>query len=485
MNESSEFFSHGLLAKKIAEIFSEQKVNSSFVIAINGSWGTGKTNLMNNVLSVLEEQSYIKVNFNAWRFAKKEEIWRALLVCILDSCREYVCKEKNQKYLGWKNKDINIILRLLDDTERALYTAFIKEIPGEICINASNLLKTGLDMALKFVPWGNFGSEFINALFLKKEADEQEDSTIIDKEDMEKLWGVFNRSSTKKYIEQITGIEQFRRTFEVLIKALLEGDYNCHVSKQKLTKHNKNIKLIVSIDDVDRCLPENTLEILEAIKLFLDYSGTFFMIAMDGDVIQQGLNMRYNQYEFAKIRAKDYYEKMIDLSFDIPALLEDNFYLYIKSLSEYGDEYIKLFNLLFIALKLNLRAWKRYIYRADFNRGILKELTNEDIFGDENILNAFLKLQCFSYQWPEFYRKINDYETYVELECRVHEIVDYESKCLEKILVELDSLLICKEILSDISDKRILDFLRAEPRVSQIQKKEIINIAFTFDKIMV
>ena len=78
MRENTNLFSHELLAKKIAAIFGQYDRNGSFVISINGAWGTGKTHLMNNVLSVLNDTDYIKVNFNAWRFSKKEEIGKII-----------------------------------------------------------------------------------------------------------------------------------------------------------------------------------------------------------------------------------------------------------------------------------------------------------------------------------------------------------------------------------------------------------------------
>lgn len=484
MSENTNLFSHDLLAKKISAIFDKYDKNGSFVIAINGAWGTGKTHLMNNVLSVLNDTEYIKVNFNAWRFSKKEEIWKSLLICILHSCREYVYKEENKKFLGWHDKDIDIISSLLDDTERALYTAFTKETPGEICIDTGNLLKTGLNVALKFVPWGNFGSEVINKLLVKKDDNGERIESKIEKEDIENLWGIFTRSSTKRNIEKITGVEQFRSSYEDLLRAILEGDFSCNSFKQKLTKHNKNIKLIVAIDDLDRCLPENVLEVLEAIKLFVDFSNTFFMIAMDSNIIQHGLNMRYVHNEFQYITAKDYCEKMIDLSFNIPALLKSNLYLYIQYLSKYSNDYFKNFELLTIALRSNLRAWERYVYRADFNRDILESIANDNIFEDESLLDSFLKLQCFSYQWPELYSKIYDYSTYIMLEEKSLLIANYEKRELQDILNYLKTLSINEEILNLILDKRIIDYIRKEPELCQVNNKDLLNLFFTFDKVI-
>ena len=482
MKENIDFFSHNKIAKKMATIFSEQSAGGSFVIAINGAWGTGKTHLMTQVLSELNDFEYIKVNFNAWRYSSKEDIKRALLICIIDECRRYVEKNDNSKYLGWQKSDLKIVEQMFDDTERALYTAFIKEIPGEVSLNTGNLLKAGINIALKFVPYGNFGNELVQKFFPKTRKDGSEEASCVDKEDIEDLWGIFSRSSTKRSIEKVVGVEQFRKAFEILLRAILEGQYDGDAKKEKLRQHGKKIKLVVAIDDLDRCLPEDVLNILEAIKLFVDYSNTYFMIAMDGNIIQKGLNIRYDKYEQGMIRAKDDYEKMIDLSFTLPALEKKKFFSYIQSLSVNGEDYIEIFDLLFVALNSNLRSWQKFIHRADFNKAILEDIDGEDIFKDEFVLQLYMKLQCFSYQWPELYRTINDMHTYLSLEKKLGQISDYYKKDLQKILQELEQLSVDVDIRRAIIDKKITDFILHEPRFNMIENDNL-NILFTFDRI--
>jgi predicted KAP-like P-loop ATPase len=44
---------------------------------------------------------------------------------------------------------------------------------------------------------------------------------------------------------------------------------------------SNNKKIIVFIDDLDRCLPENVLKILDSLKLFLNISNFVFVVAVD------------------------------------------------------------------------------------------------------------------------------------------------------------------------------------------------------------
>ncbi len=52
-------------------------------------------------------------------------------------------------------------------------------------------------------------------------------------------------------------------------------------------------RLIVFVDDWNRCLPEKAPEVLEAIKLFLEVPGTVFVLGMDRAVIERGVEVRY------------------------------------------------------------------------------------------------------------------------------------------------------------------------------------------------
>jgi len=47
---------------------------------------------------------------------------------------------------------------------------------------------------------------------------------------------------------------------------------------EDLTKDNAESKIVVFIDDLDRCLPENALEVVESIKSLFDIPGFVFVM---------------------------------------------------------------------------------------------------------------------------------------------------------------------------------------------------------------
>jgi predicted KAP-like P-loop ATPase len=48
-------------------------------------------------------------------------------------------------------------------------------------------------------------------------------------------------------------------------------------------------RVVVFVDDLDRCLPANALDVLESIKLFFDLSGFVFVVGLDEDVVERAV----------------------------------------------------------------------------------------------------------------------------------------------------------------------------------------------------
>jgi len=74
-------------------------------------------------------------------------------------------------------------------------------------------------------------------------------------------------------------------------------------------------KIIVFIDDLDRCEPENILNLLSALKLFFTYgNNTIFFCGIDKDAVQQAVMTKYS----GVMKAEEYLEKVFDVSFSMP-----------------------------------------------------------------------------------------------------------------------------------------------------------------------
>jgi hypothetical protein len=107
---------------------------------------------------------------------------------------------------------------------------------------------------------------------------------------------------------------------------------------EDLAKRMKDkAKIVVFIDDLDRCLPDKALALLESIKLVLNQPGFIFLLALDPEIVIPFLTKRYRvQYgvkaEEAENTARTYLHKIVQLQFDIPHHPERKFTDYIEKL---------------------------------------------------------------------------------------------------------------------------------------------------------
>jgi hypothetical protein len=85
----------------------------------------------------------------------------------------------------------------------------------------------------------------------------------------------------------------------------------------ELTSRGREGRLVILVDNLDRCQPDQIVSLLESIKLFLDVSYCVFVLAVDDDVIHRGIQIRYDKFPFELERrariGHEYLEKMIQL----------------------------------------------------------------------------------------------------------------------------------------------------------------------------
>ena len=75
-------------------------------------------------------------------------------------------------------------------------------------------------------------------------------------------------------------------------------------------------RIVVFIDDLDRCFPEKALEVLESVKSLFDIDGIVFVIAMDSNSIDNYVKNKYGQN--TQVKGIDYLQKIVQLPFQVP-----------------------------------------------------------------------------------------------------------------------------------------------------------------------
>ena len=86
-------------------------------------------------------------------------------------------------------------------------------------------------------------------------------------------------------------------------------------SLKKLREKDKDrdFRIVVFIDDLDRCRPAKALEILESIKSLFDIPGIIYVIGMSHKSLDLAIKQKYGD----SIRSRDYMKKLIQLQFEI------------------------------------------------------------------------------------------------------------------------------------------------------------------------
>ncbi len=108
--------------------------------------------------------------------------------------------------------------------------------------------------------------------------------------------------------------------------------FNVRSRLMKLTGPGCALRIVVLVDDLDRCLPEKAIQVLESVKLFLNVPGFSFVLAIDDEVVERGIMHRYGAYAQRSaagdpagmpITGAEYLEKIVHLPVHLQRWTED------------------------------------------------------------------------------------------------------------------------------------------------------------------
>ncbi|MFH1701319.1 MAG: P-loop NTPase fold protein [Candidatus Zixiibacteriota bacterium] len=302
-------------ANAIGDLIIHEKTETPLTICIGAPWGMGKTTLMDFIKERIKGHEHIlPINFNAWKYANSEEIWATFYSKIIGTIEERLGR-LNKLLFNWnvlkhclpKSWLIRIFLLLITVGIviwglRNLYCAVI-DLP-EIQINnfSTHAPIIGTIITLAVLAWASFLS--ISKLILGKfkkapypiPPNKQNDVLLY----FEKICSWFEKKINKRKSNRIKN-----KKSNLFMKPIHE-------------------RFIVFIDDLDRCRPEQILNILEAIKLFLDTQNFIFILAMDARVVRHAVGTHYKfmaeTIPEQEIMRYDYLEKIIQIPFSLPQL---------------------------------------------------------------------------------------------------------------------------------------------------------------------
>lgn len=298
------------IAKTIVGLINES-ADHPMSIGIHGDWGAGKSSiLLMTERAFSTDSDVLCLRFNGWQFQGFEDAKAALLEKIVIELRD---ARPGVEKVKEKAKDLLKRIDYLKLGKKALPWAFT---------------------AVTGIPHPGVITDAITAL---KGTTAGDTAKVV-----EGLEGILKPGTERKIPEEL-------RAFEREFKELIE------LAKLR--------KLIVLIDDLDRCLPETSIETLEAIRLFLFAPKAVFVIAADEGMIQYAVRKHFPdlpQSSGPVGYAQNYLEKLIQVPFRIPALgpIETQVYAaLVMAEAALGDEHEGFKKLLEKARGILAKPW--------------------------------------------------------------------------------------------------------------------------------
>ena len=321
-----------------------------FTMGIFGDWGTGKTTLINSIDKALQtEKDLIIVRLEAWRY-KQEQF---ALVSMLKTIAYALPAEKR-----------------FEDLKQKLETSAI-----------SFLKKT---------------SDILTSIITKYVSEEDEISQEM--------------------------FDSFKKEFNSKIQLIAELDRDTvyFIGFEEIRKEIKNLRLdnpafriIVFVDDLDKCSPKKALEILEFIRVFHDIDGFIWIIGISQDMMVKLSDIENNE---TSNEGEHYIKNLIQVPITLPKWSNQDIVKLVRDFIKKGMIHEKFkevidknIELISVAVDNNPREIKRFLNNFIVAYEIFSSKKNfeakELIFSSKKNFEAkeLLVIQAIHLRWNKFY----------------------------------------------------------------------------------
>ncbi|MCP4455440.1 MAG: hypothetical protein GY809_28605, partial [Planctomycetes bacterium] len=396
----------GLLFGPSAEVLAQAALHteSPMTIGVFGNWGSGKTSLMRLMHEIVDtegagDRAAVPVWFNAWQYEQEEH----LIVPLIATIARDIKKKQEQ----WK--------KITLDTE---VTDAVKISAQKITEGARKVHDALRSVLYGISMKGKLGVPHLGELEIS--------------------------TSMKDMIERYESVTQ--DTF------MARSLYFDAFDQLRALSHDKDIKkpqIVVFIDDLDRCFPEQAVRLLESVKLILHQPNFAFVLGIYPQIIEEFIRNKYAaQYPIAAVTAasgaKDdelshrmndylkyfdqYLDKIVQVRHTVPQRRPRQMHVYIEQLLKdagVADQFLvkdvkreELFDLIAevgrrnprdivtkinglivkwrIAVKQEEREKKRTGKTYDLLAGLINEAVADRISRDKQAYEQFL--HCL--EWP-------------------------------------------------------------------------------------
>ncbi len=249
------------LVNKICGLVESLKKDSNFCLSINGAWGSGKSFVLDMIEEELSQHSEcIIVKYDAWKNSFYPDPLIAILYCVLDSL-SLNCKQI--KIRQYKKATIKVLKKTVTET--------VDKITDDV-----------IEMLSKNGGWTGLAAAAIKIIrSIIKEAQ----ISILD----------------NKLFDDFKSYQDLLNEFIVVLNLLTTYEDKEHPRK----------KMVVLVDEIDRCLPNDQLKILERLHHLFDVKNCAVIVAMNHSCIAKTVKTVYG------IDGNEYLRKFFDFVFKL------------------------------------------------------------------------------------------------------------------------------------------------------------------------
>ncbi|BCA85196.1 ATPase [Enterococcus saigonensis] len=287
-----DYLNFGHLTNLLTNLIDNDKLLPA-TIGVYGDWGSGKSSLIKMAIRNLNDQNdqekIVTLNFNGWMFEGYEDAKTVLLESILDTI------EKNATLTSKGKQVLKGLFRSVDKLK---------------------LMSKGIKYSVDLINTGGIGIivDQVASKFKEITGEDIPESQI---------------EKTVNSIREELNLTELREDLKLFQENFAE-----------LLEDSKIDKLVIFIDELDRCSPDTIIETLEAMRLFVFTGNTIFIIGADERHISYSVERKFSEIKGNQIDiGKEYLEKLVQYPIKIPQLdsNEVEFYVFCLLLEDTFD----------------------------------------------------------------------------------------------------------------------------------------------------
>jgi len=384
-NEEDDEFHHIEVVDVLETAILRSK--GSINIALYGGWGTGKSTIINFLNSRINTkdkfEDYQHVVIDAWKLSP--DVLRSELLEEL-ALQLGISKEEREKiYDALHNvTEVQGSLKLTrKEKAKKILIDSIPAYPIPIVLLAYFIgPQFGIDLGTPVILGGFAGSLILGVfeLFIKLSKKTE--------------------SISKRFIQKAESSQKFAEIFEKILV----------VKKKK--------KLIITIDNLDRCDEKSAVRILSSVKTFMGNKDCVYVVPCDESALLHHLGREYNTVENPQ-HAKEFLRKFFQIIIYVPPNIKSDLSDYVDTLMQQFpnitfDSHVN--EILISAGLSNPRKIRQYLYNLSiqFQLADLREKNSDHILTAGIITNntGFLtKLIVIRDEWPTIHEKLQSLPT--------------------------------------------------------------------------